>query len=368
MISTSNELSDAQRVDQLQLKCAAFAHDFNNLLTAMMGNLSLALAQLPADSKLHSMLEVVHKASVRAQAMVKHLLLFAKQDSVAREFTDMAGLLRESVALLQRGARCPFVMELEPDLPWVAVNPVQMTQVINNLLINANQASPQGGPIVVRAKALKPEALLQIEVQDHGTGVDPEHLQKLFVPYFTTKSSGNGLGLASVKAIVEDHGGTISVASTLGQGTTFTFCLPIKEMALCPVTSEAPLLKKAAARLLLLDDEPTIQQIAAEMLQHLGHSVVLVKDGATALQTYKQAMDAGHPFDAVILDLAIPGGKGGREIIEDLRLLDPKVLALVSSGYSEDPIVKNCQQYGFSGVLMKPYNLKALEAALACIG
>lgn len=360
--------------EHVRLKAGSLAHDFNNLLTAMLGNISLAMMHVSKEGKAQTLLEVAHQAGARSQAMAKQLLTLSKQNAEAREPIQIGQALQEAARLLERGSPCTFKVTIEPDLWPVQANMGQISQVFNNLIINAIHASPPGGVLELRAFKTQegPEQrAVQVEIQDHGTGIEPEHLPKLFEPYFTTKKTGSGLGLPSVKALVEDHGGHIRVDSTLGEGTTMTLVLPglkaqPKEKEPLAHEPEKPLLMRSGqGRILLMDDEQVIQQIGSEMLKHLHYEVTLANDGQEALELYKAALGTPDAFSALILDLAIPGGKGGREIIKPLKELDPSVVALVSTGYSEDPAVKDPQAHGFAATLTKPYTLNGLGETLA---
>lgn len=363
----SNEIAASEHI---RLKAGSLAHDFNNLLTAILGNISLAMVQAPQEGKLHEMLNVVHDAGMRAQDMAKQLLTLSKESSETKKDLDLAALLRECVQLLQRGSPCTFDFQLQEPLWPVYANIGQMSQVFNNLIINAVQASSKGKKITLRARNQEEDGMsrVHIEIQDEGAGIAPENLQKLFTPYFTTKKTGNGLGLPSVQAILHEHKGTIRVSSTVGVGTTMTVTLPALPQKIQKTHAQTPekpsLANSGKGRILLMDDERVIQQIGSEMLQYLGYATTLASNGTEALALYKKALHTPDAFAAVILDLAIPGDRGGREIIQELRALDPDAIVLVSSGYSEDPSVKEFQKHGFSGVLSKPYNLNSLAEAV----
>ncbi|MBL0277579.1 MAG: response regulator, partial [Anaeromyxobacter sp.] len=252
----------------------------------------------------------------------------------------------------------------------------QLGQAIDNLLINAKQAMPGGGRVEVSARGLAPGAprpadllpgrrYVVIEVRDHGTGIPPEHLPHVFDPFFTTKQSGSGLGLASVHSIMKKHGGAVEVSSEPGRGACFRLYLPAHEAEVSAAPPGATPSDFTGRTVLVLDDEDYLRDVAGAMLRRLGCDVVLVRDGAEVAPASRLARQQGRPLDAVILDLTIPGGMGGRRALEELRRVEPAVAALASSGYSEDPVIATPASYGFHGSLRKPYVLEELRAALA---
>jgi len=268
--------------------------------------------------------------------------------------------------------RCQFFI---PDDLWtVEMDEGQMSQVINNLVINAIEAMPEGGMIKVKAEnitvekekglPLKAGKYIKISIEDQGTGISKEHLPKIFDPYFTTKQKGSGLGLATAYSIVKRHDGYISVESKLGVGTTFYIYLPASEKRVPKRKAKKDEILSGEGKVLLMDDEEAIRKVAGNMLKHLGYEVEFAEEGAQAIELYKKARESGDPFDLVILDLTVPGGMGGKEAIKRLREVDPGVKAIVSSGYSNDPIIAEFKKYGFSGVVAKPYKIKELSEEL----
>lgn len=279
----------------------------------------------------------------------------------------------DSVSFVLRGSnvRCEF--SFPDDIRAVEADPGQMNQVINNLIINADQALPDGGIITVRAENVEigPEVLptlpagsyVRISVQDHGCGIPESNLDKIFDPYFTTKPTGNGLGLATVYSIIRKHAGLITVDSSVGQGTTFSLYLPAsdREPAVADLRNCSP--DKGAGRILVMDDEEIIREVACEILEHLGYETAACGNGEQAVRLYQQSLEK-EPFAAVLMDLTIPGGMGGKETMKRLREIDPDVKGIVSSGYSNDPILAHYREYGFRGVVLKPYDIDELGDAL----
>jgi CheY-like chemotaxis protein len=269
---------------------------------------------------------------------------------------------------------------LARDLWEIEADADQLTKVIHNLVLNASEAMPEGGTIIVGAdnvtispsdsSTLAPGRYVRIRVTDQGIGIPPEHREKIFDPYFSTKERGNqkglGMGLAVCHSIVTKHRGHLSVESH-PKGTTFEILLPAvtedgETIAVASAASPAP--ESGTGRILLMDDDKTIQKLGGKMLRHLGYQVDLADDGRQAVDLYDAAGKAGAPYDAVIMDLTIPGGMGGVETLKELQTLDASVRAIVSSGYADDPVMADHARYGFMGGVVKPYNLATLRKTL----
>jgi CheY-like chemotaxis protein len=265
-------------------------------------------------------------------------------------------------------------MEADPELWAIDADRSQISRVLHNLLINAVQSMPNGGTIVVRARnhpvttehglPLPAGPYVSIAIEDQGEGIADEHLPKLFVPYFTTKERGSGLGLATSYNIVRKHSGLITVSTQVGRGTVFSIFLPATERARgCKQTEEIPVLR-GKGRILLVDDEEAVRASTSEMLKHLGYEPNAADSGEAAVRMCAEALQAGRPYDAVLMDLVLPGGMNGRETFEHIRALDQDVRAVISSGYSNDPVMSEFRRYGFRGVIQKPYGIKELGLAL----
>ena len=371
------ELQKIQKLESIGILAGGIAHDFNNNLTAILGNISLAKMEANPEDKIYERLTGAEKASLEATNLTQQLLTFSKGGVPIKKTTSIAELIKDSAGFALRGSnvKCEFFI---PDDIWqVEVDKGQMNRVINNLIINADQAMPEGGIIKVRAEnmtvgsacvehviPLKDGEYVKIEIEDEGVGIPKEHRSKIFDPYFSTKQKGSGLGLATTYSIIQKHNGYITVESELGVRTTFYIYLPVsqKEILEKKDTDKQPI--AGEGKILLMDDEEMVRDVAGRMLEHLGYEVEFAKDGAEAIELYKKAKESGQPFDGVIMDLTIPGGMGGKEAIEKLIEIDPNVKAIVSSGYSTDPIMANFKQYGFSGVVTKPYKVKDLGEIL----
>ena len=375
------ELQKASRLESVALMAGGIAHDFNNILTAIMGHLSLARSNV---ARAPQALATIQQACVYATDLTRQLLTFAKGTMPKRRVEAVTALVRESVEFALHGSnlRCQF--RLAADVWPTEVDRGQINQVINNLVINAVQASAEGGVLEVSAEnvtvgreravaTLREGDYVRISIRDHGSGIAPEHLARIFDPYFTTKSAGSGLGLATVYSIIRKHDGLIQAESAIGEGTAFHIYLPAVVVrppvpvaspgsaAVGPNGKEPAGAAVAQGRILFMDDEVVLQELVGAMLEYLGYEVTCTADGESALRRFEEAQQAGRPFSAVILDLTVPGGMGGSEALQRLRVLDPDVRAIVSSGYSNDAIIANYRAHGFSAAIAKPYQMAELS-------
>lgn len=371
-----NELSKSSKLESIGILAGGIAHDFNNLLTAIIGNIGLARISLAPDGELFKSLMAAEYAGLRARDLAQQLLIFAHGGAPIQNVVSLGGLLEEWISFALRGSNIKVTCVIAPDLWPVEADEGQLSQVINNLIINAQQAMPQGGAILVTAEnvTLGPEAGLPLigdcvrtAITDHGVGIAKEYLPKIFDPFFTTKPKGTGLGLATSYAIIKKHQGHLSVQSEPGQGTTFFIHLPASHKEIAPRPDKGGVLPPGGGKILIMDDEPVIREFAVTALVSFGYQVECVEDGSQALVRYQLALEQGDPYDGVILDLTVPGGMGGRETMQALRELDPKVKAIVSSGYSNDPIMADFRAYGFCGRIIKPYQLDELRDAVCLL-
>ena len=352
-----------QRLESLGVLAGGIAHDFNNLLTAILGNLSL----LQAGGNQDQVLSETKKAVARARGLTEQLLTFSRGGAPVKKLVDLAKLLPETVSFALAGSNVQASFLIAPGLLEAELDESQFAQVINNLVINARQAMPEGGRLEVQAaneEGLAGRQFVRISFRDHGEGIAQAHLAKIFDPYFSTKPDGKGLGLTVVYSIIRAHGGRVEAESEPGRGAVFTLHLPASPRR-SPQTSAQPLRDLEGLRVLIMDDEEPIRKVAQAMLQKLGCAVQEAADGAEALRLYEQGLRAGHPPQVVIMDLTVPGRMGGLEALRRLRALDPGVRAVVSSGYSNDPILASPREHGFWGVLAKPYTLEEIQRSLS---
>ncbi len=353
------------KLDSIGILAGGIAHDFNNILTVISGNVSLSLLDVEEDSEEADVLTEIDQSVLRARQLTRQLLTFSKGGSPVRESASIEVLIRESVQFALRGSNVRSEILIEDALWPVLIDPGQINQVLNNLVINANQAMQKGGLLRVAASNVESSQSVKLLVQDQGHGIDPAQLGKIFAPYFTTKSEGNGLGLASSHAIISKHGGSISVTSTVGEGTTFEVLLP-RAYEVPEEKAELVLSSKLGkGRVLLLDDDKPICNLASRMLRKLGYHCVVVHDGRKAVTLYQYAMRTGAAFHGLIMDLTIPGGMGGQEALSRIHDFDPNARAIASSGYSNAPVLSCYEEHGFIGILPKPYTIQQLSLAVA---
>ncbi|HXE97625.1 MAG TPA: ATP-binding protein [Dongiaceae bacterium] len=375
------ELLKKQKLESIGVLAGGIAHDFNNILTAILGNISYASLFIGQDHKANTPLLQAKKAAKRAAELAHQLLTFAKGGQPVTHSCSPRQLIEESLSLVLRGSNVQSRVEITEGLRNIKADSGQISQAFNNLIINALQAMPDGGTISIRASnatftnnynlyALSAGEYVRFTFTDEGCGMPEEILKNIFDPYFTTKSGGSGLGLASVQSIISKHGGHISVHSAVGKGTTFEILLPASRNG---AAAEIPHLEEpesetldagAGTSLLVMDDEEMIRDLSAAMLEELGYRVSTCADGAAAVSLYKASWETGEPFSAVIMDLTIPGGMGGRETARAILDIDPLAQLVVSSGYSNDPIISDYQSYGFCAAVLKPYGVAEITAVL----
>ncbi|MCX7847383.1 MAG: ATP-binding protein [bacterium] len=368
-----HELLQAEKLRSIGILAGGIAHDFNNLLTVILGNISLARMQAEGDESLRTRLGEAEQAILEAMGLTKQLLTFSKGGAPVRKPLDVKAVVKTAVQFVCRGTavRSKFVIG---DEIWPVIGDSgQLSQVIHNLVINAIQAMNGKGEVEVGmenvlvdsvlTKALRPGRYVRIWVKDGGVGIPREHMTRIFDPYFSTKAQGSGLGLTVTYSIIKSHHGHIEVESELGKGSTFSIYLPAAE-ELPEVAREAGEVVKGVGRILLVDDEEEILATTGAMLRELGYEVETARDGQMAVRAYCEAKEKGIGYDVVILDLTVPGGTGGRETLEVLRRYDADVVAIASSGYSNDPVMAQYRSYGFTGVLMKPYTMHELSVAV----
>ncbi|MDD2336551.1 MAG: PAS domain S-box protein [Geobacteraceae bacterium] len=373
------ELLKAQKLDSIAILAGGIAHDFNNLLTAILGNISLSKMYVSEGDKIHQKLCEAEKASLRARDLTQQLLTFSRGGAPVKKISSIAEIIKDSTAFSLSGSKVTCTFTIPVNLWLVEVDEGQISQVINNIILNAEQAMPAGGVIEVACRnvqvgeddnlPLQDGRYILVSISDQGVGISEEALPRIFDPYFTTKDRGKGLGLSTVYSIVQNHDGHIAVSSKPGFGTTFFIYLPAtnypgkfssgEEIAADQVEEQT-----VKGRVLVMDDEENIREVVAEMLCFLGYEVTLSRDGEEAVSLYTQALKSNHPFAAVLMDLTIPGGMGGGEAIRILRKIDPAVKGIVSSGYSNDPILSDYKTFGFQGIITKPYKLGEIRGVL----
>jgi PAS domain S-box-containing protein len=369
------KLQNAAKMESVGILAGGIAHDFNNILTAILSNLTLLQLDLSEMPEQAGLLDEAVLATKRAGDLTLQLLTFSKGGDPVRTAVHLPEVIKESATFSHRGSgvKSEFVM---PDDLWAAdVDKAQISQVIQNLVINATQAMRDGGTLRIAAANERVPAgahtvlaegdYIRIAVTDTGAGIPPEHIGKIFDPYFTTKLQGHGLGLATVFSIVKRHQGHIEVSSIVGRGTTFTLWLPAAQESQGTPNPFVPFVPSIrGGRVLFMDDEEPILRMAERLMKRMGLEFESVADGKEAIERYRAAKEAGRPFDLVVMDLTIPGGMGGREAISVLRAYDPGVRAIVSSGYSSDLAMADFRKHGFRGMVAKPYDISELASII----
>lgn len=368
------------KIESLGTLAGGIAHDLNNILTVISGNIGLAQLEAPSEEKnLFACLAKASQAAQEAAHMSSQLLTFSKGGSPVKKVVRMSELLAKSAHFSLHGSNLRAEMDIPPDLWTTEVDPAQIEQVINALMINAREAMLSGGTVDISARNIelenKPGALLpggryvKVAIADHGSGVPSDIATKIFDPYFTTKSVSSGLGLSISFSVVKKHGGMLHLEQSSPSGAVFSFYLPAARAEPAVIKSIGDGMPSPLQRILVMDDEEGIRELTSQLLNTLGYEVTAVTDGVEAVNTYERAMRRGENFQAVILDATIRGGMGGLATIARLRNIDPSVVAIICSGYSDEAALAEFLQYGFRGALPKPFTRRDLAEVLqrACM-
>ncbi len=366
-----------RKLESVGILAGGIAHDFNNLLSAILGNIELASSGVAKESKVWSLLADAQKATERATKLTYQLLTFSKGGEPIKEKTSLPDLISESANFVLHGSLVSCEFSFADNLRTIHADSGQISQVVQNIILNAKDAMPHGGQILVECRNVDDLAsglllrrhkgiFVQIAIQDTGVGISQEIMESIFDPYFTTKKEGNGLGLAICHSIIKKHGGHITVHSEPQQGTTFSIYLPATPLAAHANTAPQKQEESVSStKIMVMDDDLMLRNLARSQLGALGHDAVLVKDGAAAITTYQEMQESDNPVDLVILDLTIPGGMGGKETAQKLLQLNPEAKLIVASGYSNDPVMAEYSEYGFRAAVAKPFTLKELRKAIA---
>jgi PAS domain S-box-containing protein len=381
-----DERLKSMKLESVGILAGGIAHDFNNLLSVIIGNIFLIEDDVKPEICISENIKEVEKACLQAKDLTKQLITFSKGGLPVKKKEPIGDLIRESIKLIlsDSNVKCNFF--IPHDLWLIDFDKDQIKHVIRNLIINAVESMPNGGSINTKAEnasissdtigkglTLPPGEYVKISIRDQGSGIPAEHLSLIFDPYFSTKEmgpdKGMGLGLATAYAIINKHNGHLSVESEEGVGTTFIIYLPVCEKEIDELEPTEKILPEKPAmrtgRILLMDDEEMIRNLVEKMLSKLGYVTELAKDGTEAIELFKIAIDSGKPYDAVILDLTVKKGMGGKDAVTKLLEIDPQVKAIASSGYSNDPVMPDFRRYGFIGALPKPYTMKNMSEALS---
>jgi len=369
------ELQKKDKLEALGILAGGIAHDFNNLLTALWSGFSIIKLQSSNDPELVKIATEMENAIVRGRDLTGQLLTYAKGGAPVKAAASLLELVNDTAPFITRGTNVRCDITADPDLFTVDIDTTQISQVLQNLLINAREAMSKGGIITItllNRPAYKSMAqpdipqgsYVEIVIVDTGSGIPPELQSRIYDPFFTTKPEGSGLGLATAYSIVKNHNGYLFFESTMSKGTTFHILFPASSKKIKSRKTTKSIIDSASGRILLLDDELTILTVTKKLLTMTGYTVTTATTSSEAVACYQKALADNEPFDCVILDLTIPAGPGGKETLLLLRELDPHVKAIVSSGYSNDPIMAHYRQFGFCAVIRKPYDIHMLSAVV----
>ena len=359
-----------KKLESIGVLAGGIAHDFNNILTGMLGNISLAKLYVDQEGQALPLLESAEQASFRARKLTQQLLTFSKGGEPIRENASLPQIIKETAEFALSGSSVKCTYSFANDLSGAFIDKGQISQVIQNLILNSIQAMPGGGTIDLSCENLRvaPDSQLPLTrgeyvmmtIRDTGVGIQPENVSRVFDPYYSTKQQGSGLGLAICHSIILKHDGYITVQSSPGKGTCFTVYLPATREEAKESSEKKNTFEPGSGTVMVMDDEKIIRAVSRSMLENGGYTAITVKDGEEALARYQQQMETGEPVDLVIMDLTIPGGMGGKVAVAKLLEIDPAAKVIVSSGYSNDPVVADYAAYGFTASVSKPYSLKEL--------
>jgi nitrogen-specific signal transduction histidine kinase/ActR/RegA family two-component response regulator len=372
--SVEQSLQRIAKLESLGVLAGGIAHDFNNVLAIVQASLAQVSRRAELQTETRELLDDAGRAADRAADLARQLLTFAKGGTPSKRVASIAPLLNETAALCQRGSSARIEVAVDEDLARCDVDAGQINQVFQNLLVNAIQSMPNGGRVVVQARngvapsghAPPGQRFVCVSVRDEGVGIAPENMDRIFDPYFTTKASGSGLGLAIAHSIVARHGGVLTAEDARDRGSVFRVYLPATDKApQIEVGSPEPVSPlRPNMRVLVMDDEEILRTLIVGLLKDRGIAAEGARNGAEAIEAYRAALDAGRPFDAVILDVTIRGGMGGEATFARLREIDPGVRAIVISGYAASRVMSEWKARGFSAAVDKPFRPETLVAAV----
>ncbi len=375
---TEEELSKIAKLESVGVLAGGIAHDFNNILTAIMGNINLALIRSGPESEIYELLSSADKASARAKNLTQQLLTFSKGGEPVKSIATIQEIIKDSAGFVLRGSNVQCEYVFAEDLWGVEVDTGQISQVIQNIILNAASSMSGGGTITVNCTNhyidkdtifLKAGQYVKVNVIDQGVGIPADKIDKIFDPFFTTKKEGSGLGLSISHSIISNHGGHIEVKSQPGEGTTFTFYLPASGET-PPSSIKQELLVdnvEGKGRVMIMDDDEMIRELVGNMLHSFGYEAVFARDGEEAVKLYLEAKEKAEPIEAIIMDLTIPGGMGGKDAVLEIHKIDPEAKVIVASGYSNDPILAEYSDYGFSAAIIKPFKLQEFREIVSRI-
>lgn len=372
---TRENIIRSQKLEALSLLAGGLAHDFNNILFTLMGNISLAKASSSNQEELLKNLNDAEESITDATAITKQFLTFSKGGKPIKKKASISKIIIDSVTLALKGSNVNCRFSFSESLWATEIDEGQIKQVFTNLAFNAKHAIDKGGNLEIRAEnidinekyhvgSLEDGKYVIVSVKDDGRGIPDEIVARIFDPYFTTKEDGSGLGLAVSYSIIKNHNGLITVESAPSVGTTFYIYLPASDEPLIDAKKREGMVFKGGGKILIMDDDERVRELLTKMLTHLGYESSTAKNGEEAIESYRVAKEMKAPFNAVIMDLIIVGGMGGKDAMTKLLEIDPMAKAIATSGYSNDPIISNFKEYGFLGAIPKPYNIQGLSVVL----
>lgn len=368
------ELLKARKLKSVGILAGGIAHDFNNILTAILGNISLVKLDLTPGSRQFDSLREAEEACLRARTLTQRLLTFSEGGHPIRRMMKIGKLVRETAEAALENSRTTAGVEVEENIGSLEIDPDQVAEAIRNLVKNADEAMGGEGRIEITVKKCRPAGrarlalpdgeYARIAVRDWGPGIPEEIGERIFDPYFTTRQMGRGLGLAVAYSIIKNHDGLLLLVPEPGPGAEFHVYLPLPAER-APREEAVPAKKTVPGiRILFMDDQDDVREVGVKLLEKLGYRTTAVGDGREAVEEYRNARTSGRPFAAVILDLTVPGGMGGVMAAARLKEIDPAARLIVSSGYSNDPVLADYRGYGFSGAIAKPYKLSKFQDVL----
>lgn len=361
-----DEFRKTEQLEALGFLAGGIAHDFNNLLTSIVAYLSLARSTEKLSSSLKTTLDKVNTAAHLVINLNRQLATLSKGAVPDKTVCSLTEIITDAVQLALSGSSIECRYRVPDDLHAVEADGTQLNQVFLNLLVNARQSMTRGGIIGIIYSNIECDGVpfVEVVITDQGCGIPEEKLEAVFKPFFTMKSQGTGLGLSVVKSVVEKHGGSISVSSRVGIGTSFVVRLPAYQstnkstVGTEPVSSETS--GNKVAKILVMDDEQGVLKAITLLLKRKGHTVVGVEEGGTAINEFLKQRSEGKPFDLLILDVTVRNGYGAKEVIRRLKEIDPKVRAIVMSGYRDNVLMKEYEKYGFADVINKPFEAEQI--------
>jgi PAS domain S-box-containing protein len=373
---TDEELSKVRKLESIGVLAGGIAHDFNNILTAIMGNINLAMFRIDPADEVYRLLSSAEKASSRAKNLTQQLLTFAKGGEPIKNIATIQEIIEDSADFVLHGGSVYCEYFFAEDLWGVEVDKGQISQVVQNIILNAAAAMSGGGVITVRCTNydnakdtifLKAGQYVKVSITDQGMGIPAGHLDKIFDPFFTTKKVGSGLGLAITHSIIINHGGHIEVESTPGKGTTFMFYLPASGAKPLAAAKQKLVADTGGGKglVMVMDDDDMVRDIVGNMLETSGYESIYARSGEEAIKLYLEAKEKAEPIVAIIMDLTIPGGMGGKEAVQKIHQIDPEAKVIVVSGYSNDPIIAEYHDYGFCAAIVKPFKLQEFQDVIS---